>query len=81
MSIFIDMHMLPQPVITFRRDLIHKEIVGLCHCFDQVIQAMLLALVVRESTFADPVEIRILRILFECMNHSLDVINEWIITH
>ena len=81
MSVFVNMNVLPLPIIDIRRDLGSKEVISLSHSSSHVIHAVLLALILFVGTSAYSVELFILRVCLKSVDHSLNEVNEWVVSN
>lgn len=63
MSVLINMHMFPQPIVAVRRNNLYKEVIGLSHRFCNIVHAVSAAFVLREGSFANTVETLVFWIL------------------
>ena len=81
MCVLINMNMLPLPIIAVGRNLLLKEFFGKNHSFGDVVHAVLVPSVLLEGAFADTVEALIFRVLYDRVDHPLNVINEGIVAN
>jgi hypothetical protein len=75
------MNMLPLPIIAVGRNLLLKEFFGKNHSFSDVVHAMLISSVFLEGASANSVEAVIFRVLYDRVDHPLNIIYEWIVSN
>jgi len=75
------MNMLPLPIIAVGRNLLLKEFFGKNHSFSDVVHAVFISSVLLKGASADSVEAVIFRVLYDRVDHPLNVIYEWIVAN
>lgn len=80
--VLIDMNMFPHPISWVGRHILSQELISIIHCSRNIVHAMFWSSVfTRIAILANSVEFKIIWIFYQNVQHSLEIINEWIVSN